>query len=50
MNRQQVYQLQAELTRYFPSLSVIMVGVAYHADAIPLTWSAYDPDDYPEEG
>jgi len=29
---------------------VMMVGVAYHACAIPLIWRTYDPYDYPEEG
>lgn len=37
-------------TKLSNHVSVMMVGVAYHACAIPLIWRAYDPYDYPEEG
>jgi len=37
-------------TKLSNHVSIMMVGVAYHACAIPLIWRAYDPYDYPEEG
>lgn len=37
-------------TKLSDHVSVMMVGVAYHASAIPLVWRAYSVDDYPEEG
>lgn len=37
-------------TKLSTHVSVMMVGVAYHACAIPLIWRAYDPHDYPEDG
>ena len=37
-------------TKLSHHVSVMMVGLAYHASAIPLIWRAYDPKDYPEEG
>lgn len=37
-------------TKLSNHVSVMMVGVAYHACAIPLIWRAYDPSNYPEEG
>lgn len=37
-------------TKLSDHVSVMMVGVAYQASAIPLVWRAYTPTDYPEEG
>ena len=37
-------------TKLSQHVSVMMVGVAYHACAIPLVWRAYWSTDYPEEG
>lgn len=37
-------------TKLSDHVSVMMVGVAYHACAIPLVWRAYDSTEYPEEG
>lgn len=37
-------------TKLSTHVTVMMVGVAYHACAIPLVWRAYDPHDYPEAG
>lgn len=37
-------------TKLSDHVAVMMVGLAYHASAIPLVWRAYDPKSYPEEG
>jgi hypothetical protein len=37
-------------TKLSDHVAVMMVGVAYHASAIPLIWRAYTVTDYPEEG
>ena len=37
-------------TKLSDHVSVMMVGLAYQASAIPLVWRAYSPTDYPEEG
>jgi hypothetical protein len=37
-------------TKLSDHVSVMMVGVAYQASAIPLIWRAYSPQAYPEEG
>ena len=37
-------------TKLSDHVAVMMVGVAYHASAIPLIWRAYSVEDYPEEG
>jgi len=37
-------------TKLSDHVAVLMVGLAYHASAIPLLWRAYVPTDYPEEG
>lgn len=37
-------------TKLSDHVAVMMVGVAYHATAIPLLWRAYHPMAYPEEG
>ncbi|MCA0456620.1 MAG: transposase [Chloroflexi bacterium] len=37
-------------TKLSNHVAVMMVGVAYHASAIPLIWRAYSVEDYPEEG
>lgn len=37
-------------TKLSNHVSVMMVGVAYQASAIPLVWRAYSPSDYPSEG
>ena len=36
-------------TKLSDHVAVMMVGVAYHASAIPLIWRAYSVEDYPEE-
>lgn len=37
-------------TKLSDHVAVMMVGVAYHAGAIPLVWRAYASDEYPHEG
>jgi Transposase DDE domain len=37
-------------TKLGEHVTVMMVGLAYQASAIPLLWRAYVPTDYPEEG
>lgn len=37
-------------TKLSDHVAVMMIGVAYHAGAIPLVWRAYDTRAYPEEG
>jgi len=37
-------------TKLSDHVTVMMVGLAYQASAIPLIWRAYAPKDYPEEG
>ncbi len=37
-------------TKLSDHVAVMMVGLAYHASAIPLIWRAYDPGDYPAAG
>jgi hypothetical protein len=37
-------------TKLSDHVAVMMVGVAYHASAIPLIWRAYSVEEYPEEG
>jgi hypothetical protein len=37
-------------TKLSDHVTVMMVGVAYHASAIPLLWRAYQSEAYPEEG
>lgn len=37
-------------TKLSDHLTVMMVGVAYHASALPLLWHAYRPEAYPEGG
>jgi hypothetical protein len=42
--------LLVDETKLGKHVSVMMVGVAYHACAIPLVWRAYRSQDYPNEG
>jgi hypothetical protein len=37
-------------TKLSDHVSIMKVGLAYQASAIPLIWRAYDPADYPAEG